>query len=391
MNEAKLDPVALNIVSTSIQSVGLAGVATIMLLMERKVRLPFFTKWAHGFAAFAFGILALALGFHRGGVWSTLAGGLYFFCGYVFLIHLLDGVHLLHNEPERRGIATYAGALVISALSSMTVSFSDAFLLHAIAFSAFLGIAAFRVARLTALRAAGAIVLVITLAALSIDYAQQAVMLVRIATGTRAPLLYSIFMPVVDLVADTGLAAGMTITGMAAVQSRLRTANRELAQAQERLEEIAKTDSLTELLNRHAFSRLLTEPSALGRTLEAGGVVALVDLNGLKILNDRYGHATGDAAIRAVAKSLRATFRPDDLIFRWGGDEFVVVVYGLSAADVSERLKEMQSKTQVLVGSGDPIDVTSSFGCASFETASRLLDAIGEADRRMYEQKQRRA
>ena len=61
----------------------------------------------------------------------------------------------------------------------------------------------------------------------------------------------------------------------------------------------------------------------------AFGSLAVIDLDGLKAINDTHGHHVGDQAIRAFARALRARLRADDLIFRWGGDEFLAVMFGL--------------------------------------------------------------
>jgi diguanylate cyclase (GGDEF)-like protein len=106
-------------------------------------------------------------------------------------------------------------------------------------------------------------------------------------------------------------------------------AERELA-----LEAIASRDDLTGVLNRRGLHRR----TALGLGSRHGGVrrsgdgfgLLLVDLDGFKTLNDSHGHAAGDAVLQGVARRIAATLRGDDAVARWGGDEFVVMLHGVT-------------------------------------------------------------
>ena len=88
------------------------------------------------------------------------------------------------------------------------------------------------------------------------------------------------------------------------------------------LEQLARTDGLTGLLNRRAFEELMAQ--RLGAASEAGGALLLIDLDHFKQLNDTGGHAAGDAALCSVAKLLRSLAGRDDVVARFGGDEFVM-------------------------------------------------------------------
>src|SRR5579864_5653791 len=92
----------------------------------------------------------------------------------------------------------------------------------------------------------------------------------------------------------------------------------------------ARTDALTGLLNRRGLAEQLLE---LGRRWTLA--VMMVDVDGFKIINDRFGHAVGDAALQQVGGRLRASVRERDLVARWGGDEFLVVCSDIAAAAVA--------------------------------------------------------
>jgi diguanylate cyclase (GGDEF)-like protein len=167
----------------------------------------------------------------------------------------------------------------------------------------------------------------------------------------------------------------------------LGEANRALLAARESLEAAAKMDPLTSSLNRHAFYSMVEGRRS---ALETSGSVVVVDIDRLKSVNDTLGHSAGDTAIRSVARAIRQVVRADDLVFRWGGDEFLVVLFGLAEDEARQRLEGID---QVLRGvtvaaSTVPLAVAVSAGVASFTTVAELEKAIESADQRMYARKQ---
>ncbi len=154
---------------------------------------------------------------------------------------------------------------------------------------------------------------------------------------SRAPLptAYADYTSVFDLLLETLLGFGTLIVVLEREHQDLELANDQLRAAQEKLEAMAQVDTLTASLNRHAFYSMVEGDRASGG---ASGCVAIVDLDALKPINDTFGHAAGDAAIRAVARAIRQVVRADDLVFRWGGDEFLVVLFGVSEEEARRRL-----------------------------------------------------
>jgi len=146
--------------------------------------------------------------------------------------------------------------------------------------------------------------------------------------------------------------------------------------ARDHLEEQARTDPLTQLLNRHAF-----------RVMRGGrrGAVVMVDVDGLKQINDRHGHAAGDAVIRTAAKAVREHIRPDDLLFRWGGDEFLLLMPNASPEVVADRLRPLAAGVTVTVrGAGEGLKFALSWGVAEFTDDRSLDEAMRAADAEMY-------
>lgn len=146
----------------------------------------------------------------------------------------------------------------------------------------------------------------------------------------------------------------------------------------------ARRDALTGLANRRALSVL--DPSA--RRLvphDPPSSVVVLDVDHFKTINDRFGHAAGDEAIRRVARLLQSALRADDLLLRWGGEEFVVWLPGEDARRagvVAEKLRAV-----VAADAGGPA-LTVSAGVAALEVGEPLADAIARADAAMYAAKQ---
>ena len=147
------------------------------------------------------------------------------------------------------------------------------------------------------------------------------------------------------------------------------------------LSRLSETDDLTGLYNRRGFwtrtaARLLDTPR------ECGGVLAYLDLDGLKELNDTQGHAVGDATIRAVADALRRVAGHDDVVARLGGDEFAVFL-----SDWTEGLDALRVRLANEVGAAGG---SASIGLAAVESVEELtVDAlVARADALMYADKQ---
>jgi diguanylate cyclase len=117
----------------------------------------------------------------------------------------------------------------------------------------------------------------------------------------------------------------------------------------------------------------------------------VLDIDNLKPINDTMGHTVGDKAIRAVARGMRSLVRADDMLFRWGGDEFLVLMFKLPQPDASRRIEKLN---QILEENcerwiGAPVTVTVSFGVAGFTSLTDLGQAIEQADKAMYAQRNR--
>jgi len=154
----------------------------------------------------------------------------------------------------------------------------------------------------------------------------------------------------------------------------------------------ANTDPLTKAGSRRFGEEFLSTAFEAFQKGEPSPVILLFDIDTLKQVNDIYGHSVGDLLIRAVAKSVQMSIRRQDVLLRWGGDEFIVVLAGLSkenAISFAQKLLNNVSDLRIETGSGT-IKTTISIGLSYFHADDRnFIDAIDRADRALYKSKAR--
>jgi diguanylate cyclase (GGDEF)-like protein len=165
-------------------------------------------------------------------------------------------------------------------------------------------------------------------------------------------------------------ALGVLLLGVALtlLMRRLRRSNRELQHTNQRLQLASECDALTGLANRRRFQRLMAESAAGTPGGGLRGALLIVDIDHFKHINDRHGHAAGDAVLVELAARLRAALRDEDLVVRWGGEEFLVAALTLRAPELpalAERLLQAVGGQPVRHGDGG-IPVTASIGYAAF-------------------------
>jgi diguanylate cyclase (GGDEF)-like protein len=174
------------------------------------------------------------------------------------------------------------------------------------------------------------------------------------------------------------LAAGLLLAAAVANHSRRRL-ERTLAQERSR----ARVDALTDAPNRYALAEALTSEQA--RIKRGGRTAALcfLDLDRFKTVNDTYGYAAGDRLLVDVHHRLRGELRASDLVFRWGGEEFVVLaphVDSAELADFAERLRLLLATRPFAIG-GRPRTITGSVGAVLLDDARPAENALEAAGR----------
>lgn len=158
----------------------------------------------------------------------------------------------------------------------------------------------------------------------------------------------------------------------------------------EQLRKLALFDPLTDVGNRRYAEMALTSRSdELARYGWRYGVL-LADIDHFKSFNDRFGHDTGDRVLRMVAQSLDANVRSFDIVGRWGGEEFVVIV---EKVDLEELTRRAESLRRLVAGSsltvdGQPLSVTISVGGAIARDSEAPGDTVNRADALLYRSKE---
>jgi diguanylate cyclase len=153
----------------------------------------------------------------------------------------------------------------------------------------------------------------------------------------------------------------------------------ERAELLARLEQIARTDDLTGLPNRRAWRERL--PLEMARAEREGWplCVALLDVDGLKQINDTLGHQAGDHLLKQNAAAWSSVLRPVDLLARYGGDEFAVMLAGCRLEDAQQLIDRLVEAT--------PSHRGFSAGIAEWDGSQDVDTIIAEADRRLYDVK----
>ena len=162
-------------------------------------------------------------------------------------------------------------------------------------------------------------------------------------------------------------------------------AEQELAESRRELERQSRVDALTDLANRRQFEERLA--LALARLHRHGIPLALMalDVDNFKQVNDRHGHACGDAVLRAFARRLRDTARETDLVARVGGDEFIILLEDL-APGVAQTLADriIASMAEPVRAGGVDIPVSTSIGIACTDGPTDAMTLLQRADAALY-------
>jgi diguanylate cyclase (GGDEF)-like protein len=177
-------------------------------------------------------------------------------------------------------------------------------------------------------------------------------------------------------------------------EQQLNSAVKDLEKMNSELKSIYLIDELTGLMNRRGF--YLNGGNMFKSAMVTGGrlILCFIDMDGLKTINDTYGHSEGDTAIKAVAGILSKSFGKEDIIARLGGDEFTAIIPNRSTESEMTSIKERIKHNFDIYNlySQKPYNLSISIGFSPFLPGRRLTfeELILEADQRLYEQKKKR-
>ena len=381
-------------VGLAIQCVGILLITLLSLFMRGSLKSLPLRYWTAAWSGLSLSLLSLFIGIHlpgRPGVFFTI----YFLGEYVFALMFLAGCRSHVSEWKVRpahSLLLLPAIVLALILPHVSDDFNDLFMVQAGILSSAFAVCFFtlRDGRFKTALSPGRQVMSAALILLTIDFAQY-VPLFAMRKGmwgfTVAPG-YLQYTSIFDLILEILLGFGTMMVLMERVRHEVELANNNLLTARDKLQLLAQMDPLTEALNRHAFHSLLRGPES-GQEVRTSGSVAIIDIDNLKPINDNMGHTAGDKAIRSVARAMRSLIRADDMLFRWGGDEFLVLMFKLPETEAARRMSKLNEilSANCENWTGIPLKVSVSHGVAGFDSLTDLAVAIEFADLAMYRQR----
>jgi diguanylate cyclase (GGDEF)-like protein len=359
-------------VAVTFQAMGTLLLALVLGQIARTFGWSYVRRWAWAWGAMFVAIMAVRIFIATLRPWPWWL--VYLIAQWLFLVLLFAGCRDLVDDPLPLKHLGYAAPLALAVAILIVIAapdFGALFIVEAAIVGVVVAGCYLVLGRITR-HSVGWHMMRIPLALLAILYFAYVPLYAFQRRGIVIPYLDS--SSLADLLAAVLLGYGMVLMAAEAAHRELTDAVSALQVARDQLAIKANTDPLTAALSRHAFHAMPREMS---------GVVVMADVDRLKSINDAEGHDAGDEAIRTVANAIRKRIRADDLLFRWGGDEFLVVMPQSPLELVMQRFASLDGGITTSRGT----TLTVSWGAAAFPSADKLDDAIREADRIMYERK----
>ena len=383
-------------VGLAIQCVGVLLITLLSTFMRSSIKSNALKYWTVSWASLSLALLSLFIGFQLAPA-QTIFYSCYFLGEYLFGLLFIAGCRsqvsgaVLTRKHSYFLIPAVAVSLVLPHASR---DFNDLFMIHAAILAVLFVVSYFtlRSAPRPEEPSPGIRVMSTALLLLAIGFLHYVPVFAarKGLWGITVPFTYLQYTSIFDLLFEILLGFGTVMVLMESVRREVEMANRKLLQARDKLELLVQMDPLTEALNRHAFHSLLRRPESAHEAVTSGSV-AVLDIDNLKPINDTLGHTVGDKAIRSVARATRSLVRADDMLFRWGGDEFLVLMFKLPQPDAARRMEKLNKILEENCERwiGTPVTVTVSFGVAGFTSLTDLGQAIEQADKAMYARRNR--
>jgi diguanylate cyclase (GGDEF)-like protein len=366
-----------------VQTAGTVLLFVVFVLLYRKFRRAPFLDWI---ASWAFFLVSVGLLWYRtqggGGRLVTIALNV-FLLAHVFF--LLRGVWRFGSDRAVARPVEMLWAVPILALAwgvsylpvpEAPIAFvrSGAYLITAIAFARTRGSTGGRAILFSSFLVWG-----MEMAALGTGYLAG-----RGISAERAT--YGYFL---EMVLEMIVGVGIIILLFEASQAQLQQEMQRLVESDSQVKEMGIRDRLTGLYNRHYFNDVIRRELARSRRHGTPLSVLLVDVDRFKEINDIRGHAVGDEVLQYVANYLTACVRESDLVFRWGGDEFLILLTQAEEASAAQKSEELSQSLPHIPGA-QQLQPTLSVGWATHRPRAEFPKTLAEADARMYEMKLRR-
>ncbi|HKA36634.1 MAG TPA: GGDEF domain-containing protein [Thermoanaerobaculia bacterium] len=370
--------------SLLIQAAGTGLLLLLFLLVYRRIRLPALLEWITSWAFLLAGL---------GILWVLpLAGAnrpLFFVDHAALLAHalfLLRGIGRLRDPrggkaSELLWLAPILGAAWLTSSDPARYSAFIALTLAAVYVTAAVALAA------TPGSTVGRFILSISFLLWGVEQAVAGAALLRFHGSTlmSGTLQYAGF---AAMLLEMMVAVGVILLLFEASQTKLASEMEQLRHFDLLLKEKSVRDPLTGLYNRSHFNDVLRRELVSARLAGADVSVLLADVDRFKQINDRLGHAVGDDVLKFVANYLASCVRETDYVFRWGGDEFLVLLPRTPEATAEKKAEELGRRLPHIPGV-ERVSPSLSVGWATHRSGEDFTVTLAEADARMYDRKQR--
>lgn len=177
------------------------------------------------------------------------------------------------------------------------------------------------------------------------------------------------------------------VTFVSTLLNQIRILENLRIQHNKQLEKLSKTDALTGLANRRSIEERYTQTEAL----QEGYSLVIGDIDDFKMVNDTYGHNVGDTVLQSVAEVFKNTVRSEDIVCRWGGEEFLIFLPKCTSADaahIAQRILESVRVTDMFTSERNIFHITMTLGVATARTGMEFTQVVKEADDNLYYGKQ---
>ena len=381
----------VQVLALLIQAMGAALIGLLCLMLNRVVRHPALSAWVRGWLSLAGALIALLIeqALPRSAA-ATLP--LYIFGEYLFGYWIIEGcAHFGGRRWSNRWLPRLIASLAAFSIvmpQLIGYEFRAVFTLQSLALTCIFATALIALAPaarrdpsspgLLTMRVA-----LLLLAAIFLGYLP--IFIANLATNAPLPMTLLKLSSATHLVFEFVLGFGGAVLVLEQSHQGLAMRNDTLTADNARFRGQAERDALTNTHNRHAFFQMLDAFKAVDSRI--WGCAAMIDVDGLKQLNDGFGHVMGDAALIRVASAIQQLVRDDDRLFRWGGDEFLLIALDQDTATVCAQLEQLNA---VLATPGS-VSVQVSYGAVEFGSIGELSDAVRRADLSMYARRRERA
>ncbi len=375
----------LSPMSVTVQAIGTLLLGVMLAQLGRIFGRTYAIRWAFGWFALFFSLSAVWVYVHTQAI---AAWPVYLILEWSYLLllwggcrELATGTHLVFRYAFYSVPMAVVAALV---MTHFAPTFNDLFVPQAAIVAAALALS-YRVLSSMAAnrRGTGWWTMRIALLVQALLFAAYVPLFLFDAHVADIPILS--YSSLIDLLLAVLLGFGMVLTSAEEANRELNEVLSRVDDARSHLEVKLHTDPLTEALNRHAFYSM-QRGDEIATAGVLSGVVVMIDVCNLKQINDDIGHAAGDIVIRATANNVRALIRADDLLFRWGGDEFVAIIPNSTMTVVSQRLAPLHDGIIAHISAQQPeLRFNVSWGAAEFGAKRSLDEAIRLADQAMYD------